>query len=298
MTFLVTFFPKNVTFWPRRYKLFLNAKKCDDSAGTETYFSLTVSDLSLIAQAWSGKAISAKTDLYRHVCESCHSHSYTHMWVLKYGICESIDIGYVSGTWLYKCGSCHSHSYTHMRESCRSHTYTFMWVLKYGIAESVDIAYVSGTWLYKCGSCHSHSYTHMRESCHSHTYTHVRESCHSHPPYLEGVASAISLHRVPFHMCDMTHSYAQHDSSIRVTWLAHMCDMTHLFGDIFALAACWHDAFIYAPWLIHVCAMTHWYVWHGSFVWAMLDIANTKLFKTFVIWDICNMNYLLWDSYD
>jgi hypothetical protein len=26
--------PKNVTFWPRRYKTFWNGKKCDDSAGT------------------------------------------------------------------------------------------------------------------------------------------------------------------------------------------------------------------------------------------------------------------------
>ena len=27
----VTSFPENVTFWPRRYKTFLNGKKCDDS---------------------------------------------------------------------------------------------------------------------------------------------------------------------------------------------------------------------------------------------------------------------------
>jgi len=38
--FLVTSFPKNVTFWPRRYKTFLIGKKCDDLAGTETCFSL------------------------------------------------------------------------------------------------------------------------------------------------------------------------------------------------------------------------------------------------------------------
>jgi len=36
---------------------FLNGKKCDDSAGTETCFSLLVSDLSLITKASSGKAI-------------------------------------------------------------------------------------------------------------------------------------------------------------------------------------------------------------------------------------------------
>jgi len=45
---------RNTTFW--------NGKKCDDSAGTETCVSLPVSDLSLISEAWSGKAIWAKTD--------------------------------------------------------------------------------------------------------------------------------------------------------------------------------------------------------------------------------------------
>ena len=39
----------HTTFWPRRYKKILNGKKCDDSAGTETCFSLPVSDLSLIS---------------------------------------------------------------------------------------------------------------------------------------------------------------------------------------------------------------------------------------------------------
>jgi len=34
VTFFVTSFPKNVTFWPRQYKTFLNGKKCDDWAGT------------------------------------------------------------------------------------------------------------------------------------------------------------------------------------------------------------------------------------------------------------------------
>jgi len=62
VTFFVTSFPKNVTFWPRRNKTFLNGKEYDDSAGTEKCFSLHVSDLSLNSEAWSGKAISAKTD--------------------------------------------------------------------------------------------------------------------------------------------------------------------------------------------------------------------------------------------
>ena len=62
VTFFVTSFPKNVTFWPRRYKKKFNRKKCDDSAETETCFILPVSDLSLISEAWSGKAIWSKTD--------------------------------------------------------------------------------------------------------------------------------------------------------------------------------------------------------------------------------------------
>ena len=30
-------------------------------------------------------------------------------------------------------------------------------------------------------------------------------------------------------MCDMTHSYAWHDSFVCVTWLVHMCNMTHSY---------------------------------------------------------------------
>jgi len=39
VTFFVTSFPKNITFWPRLYKKNLNGKKCDYSAATETCFS-------------------------------------------------------------------------------------------------------------------------------------------------------------------------------------------------------------------------------------------------------------------
>jgi len=49
-------------------KNFFNGKKCDDSAGTETCFSLAVSDVSLISEAWSGKAFWAKTDPYTYIC--------------------------------------------------------------------------------------------------------------------------------------------------------------------------------------------------------------------------------------
>jgi len=38
VTFFVTSFPKKLTFRPRRYKKNWNGKKCDDSAGTETFF--------------------------------------------------------------------------------------------------------------------------------------------------------------------------------------------------------------------------------------------------------------------
>ena len=54
------------------------------------------------------------------------------------------------------------------------------------------------------------------------------------------------------HMCDMTHSYVQHDSFICVSWLIHMCYMTHSYV--------WHDSFIFVTWL-----MTDSYVWHDSF---------------------------------
>ena len=73
-------------------------------------------------------------------------------------------------------------------------------------------------------------------------------------------------------MCDMTHSYAWHDSFICVTWLIHTCDMTHSYV--------WHDSFICdmthsymsqeaftcVTWLVYMCDMTHSYAWHDSFI--------------------------------
>jgi len=54
----------------------------------------------------------------------------------------------------------------------------------------------------------------------------------------------------PPRACDMTHSYAWHDSCIRVTWLS----MTHSVI----------DSFMCVTWLI--CDVTHSYVWNDSFI--------------------------------
>jgi len=76
------------------------------------------------------------------------------------------------------------------------------------------------------------------------------------------------------HMCDMTHSYVWHDSSICVTWLIHMCDMTHpyMWHESFIRVTCsyvWRDSCANVTWIIHVCdmthAVTHPYGWHDVF---------------------------------
>jgi len=93
------------------------------------------------------------------------------------------------------------------------------------------------------------------------------------------------------HMRDMTHSFAWHDSFIRVTWLIYTRDMTHLYA--------WHDSFIcvtwlirirdmarfwgdrtrtavFQTWLIHICDMTHSYVWNVSFVSVIWLVHNCE----------------------
>jgi len=87
-------------------------------------------------------------------------------------------------------------------------------------------------------------------------------------------------------LCDVTHLYVWHDSSIwltrfihmrdftylcvqriRVMWLIHMCDMTHsyVWHDV-VHSYVWHDSRMSVTWLIHVCNLVHSCVWHDSFI--------------------------------
>jgi len=55
-------------------------------------------------------------------------------------------------------------------------------------------------------------------------------------------------------LCDVTHSYMQHDSFTCATWLIRRCDMTHSYVQ--------HDSFICATWLIHIFHMNR----HDTFM--------------------------------
>ena len=63
MTFFVTSFPKKRHILAPPVQNFLNVKKCDDSAGTETCFSLPVSDLSLISKREAGRPFGLRPTL-------------------------------------------------------------------------------------------------------------------------------------------------------------------------------------------------------------------------------------------
>ena len=63
-------------------------------------------------------------------------------------------------------------------------------------------------------------------------------------------------------MCDMSRSYAWHDSLICVTWLIDVCIMTHRYVWHDSLTCAWHDSLTCVTWLIDVRDMTHWFVWH------------------------------------
>jgi len=89
--------------------------------------------------------------------------------------------------------------------------------------------------------------------------------CCSSVLYREVSCGSVTLWVVSFPgILVMIHMW--HDSFIRATWLIIRCDMTHSYA--------WHDSsigvtggpFICVTWLIHTCDMAHSYVWHGSFI--------------------------------
>jgi len=77
---------------------------------------------------------------------------------------------------------------------------------------------------------------------------------------------------VHHYMCDVTHSYAEHDSFMWVTWLIHTYDATDLCEG--------RGIFIRVMWLIHMCDMTDSHVGLESFIsgtWPILvsDMAHS-----------------------
>ena len=63
--------PKNVTFWPRRYKTFLNGKKCDDSAETKGLSYPDFSPASRLRFGWVTSHLSlfsVTKNVTHHIC--------------------------------------------------------------------------------------------------------------------------------------------------------------------------------------------------------------------------------------
>jgi hypothetical protein len=90
-------------------------------------------------------------------------------------------------------------------------------------------------------------------------------------------------------LCDMTHSFVQHDAFIGVTRLTHMCDTTHSYV--------WHDAFMRVTRRIHMRDTTHSYVWHDSFkcVTRLIHMCDTThSYAPHQWYDACVIN--LWAS--
>jgi len=106
-------------------------------------------------------------------------------------------------------------------------------------------------------------------------HIHMRKIPHSYVGHGSSLDHIVDMtHRTPMgdvggHMCDMTHSYAEYDSFMGVTWLNHVCHVTHLLTRWCIHRYCWgsyvwHDSFISVTWLIHICDRTHSYVWHDA----------------------------------
>ena len=140
MTFFVTSFPKNVTFWHRQYKTFLNGKKCDFSAWTEKCISLAVSDFSHISRKReAGRPFGLGpilNDHVEHMSESCSRYE----WVMSH-ICMS-HVTHVNGSW-----------------------HTCEWVIsqrdrkRWQCLRKLSIRYISYTTSYRTYECYTMSYS-------------------------------------------------------------------------------------------------------------------------------------------
>jgi len=108
--------------------------------------------------------------------------------------------------------------------------------------------------------------------------THMHYMAHSHAPHVIHMhhTSFACTTPLPAYMCDVTHWYMWHDSSLCATWLILMCDMTHSHMQCNTLCLC--DRYCAGTWLIHMCDMTRAYVWHDSFwcVTRRIDICRNN----------------------
>jgi len=97
-------------------------------------------------------------------------------------------------------------------------------------------------------------------------------------------------------LCNMTHSYAWHDSFI------HMCDR-HRIGEYWCescarhdsficLGHMWDNSFVCVMWLLCTCNLTDVYVWNDKFIYVThVDLANVDVGH---VWDMA-LSYTLID---